>query len=408
MFWYISPVFDRLCQVTIFHTYFSLFFLCGTMHILIAPNAFKNSLDAGNAAAAINEGLKQSNLNCTTTSFPVGDGGDGTGALIIQHLNGSLIKVEVNDPLGRKISSSFGLIDNGETAVIEMADASGLRLLKSNELNPMHASSFGTGELIRHALDKNAGKIIICIGGSATVDGGTGLLQALGFQFLNKEGNKLTNLPGNLTQLDRIELSSIDKRILHCELVVLCDVENRLLGNEGAAVVFGPQKGAAPADIKKLDAALSQLKDVILKETGKDISLIKHGGAAGGVAAGLSALLNAQLVNGIDYFLSLTGFDRELKKADLVITGEGSIDEQTLQGKGPFGVAERAKKREIPVIGIAGRIPLEPSPDLQKWFDVLLPVNHRAMDLTEALSHTRENIIRTVKTIGNMLALKKT
>ena len=153
------------------------------MHILIAPNAFKNSLDAGDVAAAINEGLKQSNLACTTTPFPVGDGGDGTGALIIQHLNGTVIKVKVQDPLGRKISSSFGLIDNGNTAVIEMANASGLRLLKPNELDPLHASSFGTGELIKQALDKNVDKIIICIGGSATVDGGIRNITGPGFYF---------------------------------------------------------------------------------------------------------------------------------------------------------------------------------------------------------------------------------
>jgi glycerate kinase len=377
------------------------------MHILIAPNAFKNSLDAGSVAAAISEGLRQSNLNCTTKSFPVGDGGDGTGELIIQHCDGTILNAEVRDPLGRKIHSSFGLIDNGKTAVIEMADASGLRLLKETELDPLHATSSGTGELIKHALDNNINKIILCIGGSATVDGSTGILQALGFRFLNKKGNDLTSIPEELTELDTIDLSPVDKRIMNCELVVLCDVENVLLGKKGAAPVFGPQKGASPADIKKLEASLSKLKDVILKQTGKDISLIKHGGAAGGVAAGLAGLLNAQLVNGIDYFLSQTGFDKELGKADLVITGEGSIDIQTLQGKGPFGVAQGAKKKGIPVIGVAGKIPLEPSVDLQKYFDVLLSINHEAMELSEALQHTRSNLIRTAKAIGDMLALLK-
>ncbi|MFI5131306.1 MAG: glycerate kinase, partial [Chitinophagales bacterium] len=321
------------------------------MHILIAPNAFKNSLDAGDVAAAINEGLKQSNLTCTTTPFPVGDGGDGTGALIIQHLNGTVIKVKVQDPFGRKISSSFGLIDNGNTAVIEMANASGLRLLKPNELDPLHASSFGTGELIKQALDKNVDKIIICVGGSATVDGGSGILQALGFIFLDKHKKELNKLPGKLMEADAIDFSTIDPRIANCKLIILCDVENKLLGKEGAAAIFGPQKGASPADVEKLEASLSNLKEVILKLTGKDISTIKHGGAAGGVAAALSALLNAQLVNGIDYFLSLTGFETVLENTDLVITGEGSIDEQTLQGKGPFGVAKKAKDKKLPVIG---------------------------------------------------------
>jgi glycerate kinase len=375
------------------------------MHILIAPNAFKNSLDATNVADAINEGLMQSLLTCTTKCFPVGDGGDGTGALLIQHCNGTIIQTEVQDPLGRKVPSSFGLIDNGKTAVIEMADASGLRLLKANELDPLRASSVGTGELIRQALNKNVNKILICIGGSATVDGGAGILQALGVRFLDKHKKEISNIPEKLGDLDSIELSGIDQRLKNCKLVLLCDVENKLLGNEGAAAVFGPQKGASPAAVRKLEVSLSTLKDIVLQQTGKDISLIKHGGAAGGVAAGLSALLNAQPVNGIDLFLSLTGFDAELEKADLVITGEGSIDIQTLQGKGPFGVAVRAKKKKVPVIGLAGKIPLEMPADLKKYFDVLLSINHEAMELSEALKHTRENLIRTAEAAGDRLVL---
>jgi glycerate 2-kinase len=377
------------------------------MHILVAPNAFKNSLDAAEVATAIIEGLKQSNLNCTTKSFPIGDGGDGTGALIAGHLNGKVIPVQVQDPLGRKISSSFVLIEDGKTAVIEMADASGLRLLKTHELDPLHASSFGTGELIIHALDKNVGHIIICIGGSATVDGGTGILKALGFRFLDSHQKEIDQLPERLVELDSIDVSAMDKRIPGCAFTILCDVENKLLGNEGAAAVFGPQKGASPGDAKKLETSLSKLKDVIAKQTGKDISQVKHGGAAGGVAAGLSALLHAELVNGIDYFLSLTGFDNALEKADLVITGEGSIDEQTLQGKGPVGVARKAKEKKLPVIGLAGKIPLISSAELQKYFDLLLSINHQPMDLAEAMQHTSKNIVRTAKTIGDMLTMKR-
>jgi glycerate 2-kinase len=377
------------------------------MHILIAPNAFKNSVDAADAATAIDEGLQQSKLSCTTHCFPVGDGGDGTGALLLQHTKGEIISLPVHDPLGRKIASSFGLTDKGKTAVIEMADASGLRLLQSNELNPLRASSYGTGQLILHALDKKVNKIILCIGGSATVDGATGLLQALGFRFLNKKAEKLNNLPESLTGLDSIDLSEVDKRILDCELVVLCDVANVLLGKEGAAAVFGPQKGASPADVEKLEASLSALKDVILKQTGKDISGIKHGGAAGGTAAGVAALLQAQLVNGIDYFLSVTGFDAALAKADLVITGEGSIDLQTLQGKGPFGVAKGAKEKKIPVIGLAGKVPLDIPADLQEYFSVLLSINHELTDLSEALKNTRANLVRSARIVGDMLSLIK-
>jgi len=377
------------------------------MHILIAPNAYKNSLDAGAVAAAIRKGLEQSKLGCTTTLFPIGDGGDGTGELIIQQLKGKLIKTRVKGPLGRKISSSFGLIDNGKTAVIEMANASGLRLLKPGELDPLHANSFGTGEMIKQALDKNITKIIMCVGGSATVDGGTGILRALGFRFLNKNKKLVDNLPENLADVDLIDTSAIDQRIMNCEVIILCDVKNKLLGNDGAAAVFGPQKGASPKDVKKLEAALSAFSKLILKTTGKDISAIEHGGAAGGVVAGLFALINAKPVNGIDHYLSLTGFDNELERADLVITGEGSIDEQTLQGKGPFGVARKAKEKGLPVIAIAGKILLKISADLQKYFDVLLSVNHQAMELSEAMAHTRENLVRTARSVGDLLALER-
>jgi glycerate kinase len=373
------------------------------MHILLAPNAYKNSLGAADAAAAMQEGFQQSKLNCTCQCFPVGDGGDGTGELIVLHGIGETMTAEVPDPLGRKIKAAYGLIDDGKTAVIEMANASGLRLLKPDEYNPLQANSFGTGELIRQALDKNVNKIILCIGGSATVDGGTGILRALGIRFSDAKGNELNNLPQTLNELSSIDVSNLDKRIMNCRLVILCDVENVLLGKDGAANTFGPQKGASLSDIIKLEAGLTKLRDVILQHTGKDIALLKHGGAAGGIAATLSALLNAELVNGIEQFLLLTHFEKALDKADLVITGEGSIDLQTLQGKGPFGVAKMAKQKNLPVIGLAGKIPLEIPLALQNYFDALLCINHEPVDITKALAETRNNLKRTAKTIGDLL-----
>src|SRR6478736_5706839 len=309
------------------------------MHILIAPNAFKHSLDAEEAAAAISEGFIQSNLDCTCENFPIADGGDGTGELIIKKCNGVLLQTETFDPIGRKINTSLGLIDDGNTAVIEMATSSGIKLLKQEELNPLVASSFGTGEQIKAALDAGANKIIIGMGGSATVDGATGMLKAMGIRFLDGVGKELNVLPRDLENLHSIDLSALDQRILKCEVVVLCDV-------------------------KQLDEALAKLSAIGLTATGKDMSAIKYGGTAGGAAAGLFAFVNAKLENGIEYFLDLTGFDKALEKADLVITGEGSIDEQTLQGKGPFGVANRAKQKNIPVIGLAGKIPLDYSTSL--------------------------------------------
>ena len=375
------------------------------MHILIAPNAFKNSLSAEEAAAAIKKGLQLSRLKCTDTCFPIADGGDGTGSLIIKKCKGQLIKKEVHDPLGRKISSQFGLIDKGKTAVIEMADSSGLRLLSKDELNPLTTSSAGTGELIRFALDEGVSKIIIAMGGSATVDGGCGILGALGVKFFNETGELLPPVPQSLENLARIDSSLLDQRICNCEIVVLCDVNNKLLGAQGSAAVFGPQKGAAPDDVAKLEKFLTNLNAVTYKQTGKRMSAMKHGGTAGGAAAGLSTFLNAKLVNGIEYFLQVTGFEKALQKCDLLITGEGSIDTQTLQGKGPFGVAKMAKQKSIPVIGLGGLVPLKADAVLNKYFDILMAIGNGPDGLPEALKNTRENLVRTSRIIGDLLSL---
>ena len=399
-------------------------------HFLIAPNAFKNSLSAGEAALAIRNGLLKSNPECTCECFPIGDGGDGTVDLIIERLGGAKPEAEARDPLGRKITTYFGLIASSTpsaatptppsaatprptaaatpslpvpTALIEMANASGLRLLTPGELNPLRALSHGTGDLIRTAFDKKARRIIIGMGGSATVDGGTGILEALGARFLDKQGAPLQNMPETLINLASIDTSKLDPRLSGTELIVLCDVDNRLLGPSGSAAVFGPQKGATPQAVEQLDAALRRLSEIVLKQTGRDMKKVVYGGTAGGAAAGLYGLLNATLVNGIDYFLDITGFDKALSSATCVITGEGSIDEQTLQGKGPFGVASRAKTRRLPVIGLAGRVPLEPSAGLKKYFNTLLAIGNEPTDLTNALKNTAANLARTAEAIGHLL-----
>lgn len=368
------------------------------MHILIAPNAFKNSLDADKAAEAISKGLHRSKLNCTTTCFPVADGGDGTAALLVKQLNGKRVPLPVHDPLRRKITASLGLIDNDKTAVIELADTSGLRLLKQDEYDPLHTTTFGTGELIREALNRNVSRIIICVGGSATVDAGTGMLQALGMKFLDKENEELHGLPASLAKLSSIDKSGFIKKPVNAEIIVLCDVENILLGAQGAPSIFGPQKGASPEDVQVLDNCLSRLRDVVLRTDDRDMNAIKHGGAAGGIAAALHTFLDAKLVNGIDYFLRITGFENELKKADMVITGEGSIDNQTLQGKGPFGVALQAKKYAVPVTGMAGKIDADAS--LLQYFDKLIPINDTDTDLQTALKNTYNNLENAAYLLG--------
>jgi glycerate kinase len=375
------------------------------MYILIAPNAFKNSLSASAVAQAIAAGFERSGLACTCECFPVGDGGDGTAQLLIQKRAGQKIPVEVHGPLGRKISASFGLIDEGRTAVIEMADASGLRLLRAEELNPLRATSFGTGELIQAALEQGVREIILGVGGSATVDGATGILQALGARFLDASGKDLSPLPQALTRLEALDLTGLDPRLVQCKLTVLCDVENPLLGEHGAAAVFGPQKGATPAAVQMLEGALGKLSAVLGRQTGRQIATIPRGGAAGGVAAALHGFLNAELAKGIDYFLDMTGFDIALGKADLVVTGEGSIDDQTLHGKAPHGVALRAKAKSIPVVAFAGQVPREIGAPLQESFDVLLPIGASPGGIQEAMKYTAQDLERTALQFGNALAL---
>jgi glycerate kinase len=375
------------------------------MHILIAPNAFKYGLDASAAAAAIQLGLSRSRFSCTSTCFPVADGGDGTAGLLAARLGARIILVEVHDPLGRRIQAPVAISEKNRMAVIELADASGLRQLTSDEYDPLHASTAGTGELIRSVLDRDVDSIVLGVGGSATVDGATGILVALGARFLDSSDQPIRSLPEDLGNLARIDLSGMDPRLASRKIIVLCDVENSLLGPDGAAAVFGPQKGANPESVRHLEMGLERFRDIALEMTRKDMAGLKYGGAAGGTAAGMAVFLNAQLTNGIEYFLNATGFDSELEASHLVITGEGSIDRQTLEGKGPFGVAKRAKEKGIPVIGLAGKIPADPDPGLEQCFDVLMAINPWLSGLEEALFHTARNLTRTSQALGDLLAI---
>lgn len=374
------------------------------MRIIIAPNAFKNSLPAEEVASAIQQGLLASALKCECVLFPIGDGGDGTGSLLTRHLGGEQRESVVCDPLGRMIKSSFGWIEETKTAIIEMAAASGLHLIQNHELNPLTSTSYGTGEMIRHALDMGAHNIFLAVGGSATTDGGCGILKALGARFLKYGKQELVSIPKELPDLVSIDLSQIDRRIDRCSFTILCDVINPIIGKNGSARIFGPQKGASQQEILLLESGLGNLCKVIEMQRGVDVSLVARGGAAGGTAATLHGLLNAKLVNGIDFFLKQTNFDRALSEADLVITGEGKIDDQTMFGKGPYGVAVEARKKGIPVIGVAGQIPAQQSSNLTDLFSALIPIQDPAMELSHALLSTFQNLVITCREIGNKLA----
>lgn len=373
------------------------------MQILIAPNAFKNSLPADKVAQAIAAGLTRSKLSCNITNFPIGDGGDGTMEILRSHLKLETVNVCSNDPLGRPIESTYGYRSSTQTAFIEMADTAGIRLLEEQELNPMKTSSIGTGKVILDALNRGARDIILGVGGSATVDGGCGMMAALGVKFINGGGDVLGLYPESLQEVEEIDFSGVHERLKYCNITVLSDVKNKLLGINGAAFVFGPQKGATIEQVEQLDDFLERLNCRWITHLGKDASKLIGGGAAGGVAAGLWAMAGASLVSGIDYFLETAAFDEKLKSADLLITGEGALDEQTLEGKGPYGVAVKAKERGIPVIGIAGKVPLETNEHLAQYFDEIVPISHMAASFSEMKSSTYENLVRTGKLIGDLL-----
>lgn len=367
------------------------------MKIVIAPNAFKNSLDAQSAAEAIAEGLIRRQEGHQAILFPVADGGDGTGELLINRLNASRISLRVHDPLGRNIGSEYGMVQETNTAIIELANASGLRLLQPDEYNPYLTNTFGTGQMMADAIARGCREIILCIGGSATIDGGTGILRALGFRFLDHRQQEITQ-SSQLHQLSEIH-APVWPPSDQLSVTILCDVQNHLLGKNGAVRVFGQQKGADLVMVPRLEEGLTRLREVVFNKNGKDINAVVHGGASGGVAAGLYGLIHAKLVSGIDQFLFLTRFDEALQAADLVITGEGSIDHQTLQGKAPFGVAKLGRQKGIPVIALAGKIPPQNDEELEKYFDQLICINPPGIELQEALKHTFTHLLETARTM---------
>ena len=326
------------------------------MKILISPQAFKESLSGMEAALAIEEGVLRALPKAQTTLIPIADGGDGTLETIVATTGGTIQQATVKDPLGRAITSSWGALGDGQTAMIEMSRASGLALLQEQERNPKITSTFGTGQLILEALNNGFSKLIIGIGGSATNDGGAGMAQSLGIKLLDKHGTNLPPGGSNLKNLDHIDVSSMDPRIHETTIMVATDVSNTLCGPTGASAVYGPQKGATQSMIEELDQCLNHFADSIKEILNIDIKQIPGSGAAGGLGAGLMAFLNADLLPGVDVVLETLRIESYLAEADLVITGEGQMDYQTVFNKAPIGIAKRAKKKNIPVIAIAGSL----------------------------------------------------
>ena len=376
------------------------------MKIVIAPDSFKESLTALEVANAIETGFKRIFPNAEYVKLPMADGGEGTVQSLVDATQGRLIEAEVTAPLGNQVKSFFGLSGDGKTAIIEMAAASGLHLVPMDERNPCQTTSFGTGELIKQALDLGVQHIILGIGGSATNDGGAGMLQALGLRLLDKNGQSIGFGGTALSNLAEIQLADLDPRLQHVQIEVACDVNNPLCGERGASAIFGPQKGATPEMVKELDAALAHFAEIADRDCGKQIKEQSGAGAAGGMGGGLLLLPNVQLKAGVQIVLDNLKFAEQVKDADLVITGEGRMDAQSILGKTPIGVARTAKQFNRPVIAIAGCLREDYEVVYEHGIDAVFPIIRNLGDLPTILKQGEQNLISTAQNVARLLSLK--
>ena len=379
------------------------------MRILIAPDSFKGSLTATEVAQTIAEGLAEVLPDAAFDLVPMADGGEGTVEAIVNAVGGELVQCEVTGPLGVKRNASYGLIDDGATAVLEMAEASGIILIPEAERDPLKTTSFGGGEMIADALGRGVEQIVMGIGGSATNDGGVGMAQALGAKFYTEDDREIAApfAGGQLAELNRVDLSKLDSRLRAVRVRVACDVDNPLLGPTGATAVFGPQKGASAANLALLEAGMKHAYDRIEMSVGKSVRDIPGSGAAGGMGAALLALLGAELETGVELVAGLVRLDARVADKDLVITGEGALDSQTTHGKAPAGVAKVAKRHGVPVIAIGGM--LDDSADLlfDYGFDGIEGSVVRPCSGSEALANARQNLLLAARRVGRWLQFAK-
>ena len=367
--------------------------------VLVAPDSFKGSLDAASAAAAIAGGLRRggaaAGVGVDVVLRPVSDGGEGTVAMLLA-AGWRRREVTVSGPTGRRVVAPLALSPAGGSprcAVVELATASGLDLLPDGHPDPLRATTYGTGELVSAALDQGVQRIVLGVGGSATTDGGTGLAAALGARFLDSQGHQLPPGGGFLRELTAVDVSGLDRRLTAVEVVVASDVDNPLTGPRGAAHVYAPQKGATAEQVTQLDAGLARLAEVLRRDVGIDVEQVPGAGAAGGVGGAAIALLGARSTPGIDLLLDLVGFDDALVGSDLVVTGEGSVDAQTLAGKAPLGVARRARAAGVPVLLLAGQVDLDSA--AREAFDAVGVVGiHALLDLEPDADIARRDAAR--------------
>lgn len=384
------------------------------MKIVIASDSFKGSLASIEVARSIEMGILDVFPSCDVVKVAVADGGEGTMDALCQSLGGKVVRIPVEDPIGRTINASYVILEDGNTAVLEMSSASGLTLLTTAERNPMLTSTYGTGQLIDDAIGRGCRRFLVGIGGSATNDAGMGMLTALGYRFLDAEGNELSGAGASLSKVCGIDCTRVSQAVRDSEFIVACDVDSPLYGPDGAAYVFAPQKGADPDMVKALDDGLRQYADVVASYAGKipmhggpsctgeasimkDAASMSGAGAAGGLGYAFVAFFGARLQRGVDMVLDAVGFDSIIEGADLVITGEGRIDAQTLTGKTPYGVLQRASRQNIPVIALAGSVALDDS----SGFTVIRQITPPDMQLSEAMlpAVASANLRRTISAL---------
>lgn len=362
------------------------------MRVVVAPDSFKECLSASEVAEALCAGWLEGMPDAEVIAFPMADGGEGTVDAVVRATGGTLVTRTVSGPLGAPVEAAYGLIQNGKVAVLEMAAASGLALVPPEKREPCRASTRGTGELILHALEQGVDDIIMGVGGSATNDGGAGMAQALGYRLLNKRGEELGGGGARLVQLDRIDSTGRHPRLHAVNFYVACDVDNPLCGPQGASAVYGPQKGASSEDILILDHALSHFAGVVARDMKVSLSDMPGAGAAGGLAGGLMAFAGAKLENGLDLIATLCGLHQALAGADLVITGEGSLDRQSIYGKTPSGVARLARAFNVPVIALGGRVTQEADALRDHGVTALFSICPGPMSLKEARAGAADNL----------------
>ncbi len=361
---------------------------------VVAPDSFKESMTAKEVCDAMERGIKQANPAVEVVKVPMADGGEGTVDSLVDATNGQRVTVEVTGPLGNKISAYYGILGNGTTAVIEMAKASGLEIVEKKKRNPMITTTFGTGELIRGALDHDVKEIIIGLGGSSTNDGGSGMAQALGAKLLDQNNHQISFGGGNLDKLDRIDISNLDSRLQDVKIILASDITNPLIGKDGASRVFGPQKGATPEMVEKLENNLQHYAKIIKRNLNKDVASVSGAGAAGGLGAGLMAFTTCEMRRGVDLAIEVTKLEEKIRDADYVFTGEGGTDFQTKFGKTPYGVAKLGKKYHKPVISLAGYLGEGIDSLYGEGFTAIFGIIPGACDLSTALKNGPSNVAR--------------